>query len=217
MLKYFEVKGNEFLLVGVALFGLAGPWFPDAITFIAILLTGSSLSDNTYLNITIIIMVISTAFTPISITCWLIVITKFLNVSSRKVIIITFIILMTIFEILLFTFLFTDLSLIGNFIGPFDYQESIFTTIFYLFTMVIVFITGIYFVKESLKSDSPEINLKGKLILLALLSFMIGALIPYIIYNIPALIISRLILVSCSIEFYLGFTLPKWAQKFLLK
>ena len=201
----------------MAVFGLTGPWFPDAITLIVVILTGSSLSDNIYLNITIIITILSTAFTPISITCWLIVITKFLNVSSRKVIIITFIILMTIFEILLFSFLILDLTLIGNFVGPFDYQWSTFTTIFYLSTMALILITGIFFVKESLKSDSPEIKLKGKLILLALSSFLIGALIPYIIYNVPALVISRLILISCSIEFYLGFILPKWAQEFLLK
>ena len=214
---YFSDKRQEYLLVGVAVFGLAGPWFPDSLTFLIAIFTGFSSSDVFYLQITITMVVITTALTPISILSWLSVITKFLDLKSRKTLLIMFSILMAIFEILLFIFLLMDINLIGIFTGPFDYQWSVFTTIFYLFCIAIVVITGLPFARRSMRSNSSDIRLKGKFILIALISFFIGTLIPYIVYNIPALVISRLILVSCSIEFYIGFLLPKWAEKLFLR
>ena len=87
---YFKNKKKEFILVGVAIFGLASAWFPDAITFIVVIITSSSLSDEFYLSITIYVTVLTTAFTPISIMSWLTVITYFLEISHRKSILLIF-------------------------------------------------------------------------------------------------------------------------------
>ncbi|MHA1689855.1 MAG: hypothetical protein ACTSYC_08690 [Promethearchaeota archaeon] len=214
---YLSNKRLEFILVGVAIFGLAGPWIPDAITFLVIIFTNFAAQASFYLEFTIRMVLITTAFTPISIICWLGAITKFLGIKYRKIILIIFTILMIIFEIFLFAFYFMDISLLGNFHGPFDYQWSMFTTIFYLFCIFLVILTGLPFATTSMRANAKNIQLKGKFILLALISFAIGALIPYIVYNIPALVISRLILVSCAFEFYIGFLLPKWAEKLFLR
>ena len=44
----------------------------------------------------------------------------------------------------------------------------------------------------------------------------VGAFFPFIIYSLPVLIISRIIMVSCAGEFYMGFILPDWVKKLLL-
>ncbi len=214
---YFSDRRKEYLLVGVAVFGLAGPWFPDAITFLVAIFTGFGSPDAMYLQITIIMVLITTVFTPISILSWLAVITKFLELSYRKILLIIFVILMIIFEIILILFAVMDLTLIGIFTGPFNYQWSMFTTVFYLFCIALVIITGLPFARRSMLSKTSDIRLKGKFILLALISFAVGTIIPYLVYNIPALVLSRLILVSCSIEFYIGFLLPKWAENLFLR
>ncbi|MFX0070748.1 MAG: hypothetical protein ACFFAO_06630 [Candidatus Hermodarchaeota archaeon] len=182
-----------------------------------ILLTNNSLSDSAYLDITINITIITTALSPISVLCWLVAITYFLDIKRAKLILLIAVILLTIFEILFFYFYTIDLSYIGVFNKPFDYTWSLLTSIYYLSVIALITITGILFAKESLKIDDPELQLKGKLILVALLSFIIGALLPYIIYTVISLIIARIILVSASIEFYMGFILPNWTKRRFLK
>ena len=215
--KYFKYHSWEFLLVGIAIFGLAGPWFPDSITFILILFTGANYDATIYLNFTIVVNVVVTALTPISIISWLTVITKFLELEHRKLLIIIAVILLVLFEIFLFVFVALDFNLIGVFYGPFDYQWGLYTTIYYLSSIAIVIISGIPFALKSIKSKQLEINLKGKFLLVGLISFIIGALIPYIFYYISALVVSRLILVTSSIELYVGFMLPRWVKELIIK
>jgi len=74
-----------------------------------------------------------------------------------------------------------------------------------------------------LKSDNPENKLKGKFLLIAVISFAIGAgldgLKPLFFEGMIeiVLIITRIILLSCTIEFYLVFNPPQWLKKLLLK
>ena len=75
----------------------------------------------------------------------------------------------------------------------------------------------ILFTKESLRSQSPTIKLKGKFLSIALITFVIGVLIPYISIDISALIISRLTLIVSAIGFYIGFMLPKWVENLFIK
>lgn len=215
--KYFKQNKIEILLVGIALLGLSGPWIPDAITFLIILFTGAVQNANFYLSFTINITIITTALTPISILSWLYVIFKFLNLKQKKNLLILFTIILVLFEILLFMFVVFDLSMIGTFISPFEYQWSLFTSIYYLSIILVIIITGGAFVRESLKSNIQEIRLKGKFLLIAIVMMVIGALIPYISIHIIALIISRLILVMSALCFYIGFMLPKWVENLFIK
>ena len=38
--KYLKLAMPELLLIGLALIGMAGPWFPEALGFLVIVLTG---------------------------------------------------------------------------------------------------------------------------------------------------------------------------------
>ena len=69
----------------------------------------------------------------------------------------------------------------------------------------------------SIKTEEEEIKLKGKVSLIAFSLFVVGALIDYLFITKISNIIARLRLVISSISFYIGFILPKWAKKILLK
>ena len=80
-------------------------------------------------------------------------------------------------------------------------------------------ITGFLFVRESLKSENPEIRLKGKFILIAFLFYTMGTLIDVII-DIPTeitIVLARTIMIVAIFMFYIGFTMPNWVKKRFLK
>lgn len=209
--KYFEYKRRELILVGISWIGIASPWIPDSINFIMILGFSSILTEEAYL-------IIGNVFMPLIIICWLIVITDFLYKARQKLILILCLIWTVIFETIFFTLLFIDSSLVGTFLGPFHVEFGDFITFTLLFTIVILLISGLLFARESLKSEDKEIKLKGKFLIVAFLSFTIGAILDSSISLIPiTVVITRLILISSSIEFYIGFILPKWVKKFLIK
>lgn len=211
LFKYFEYKRRELILVGISWIGIASPWIPDSINFIMILGFSSILTEEAYL-------IIGNVFMPLIIICWLIVITDFLYKARQKLILILCLIWTVIFEIIFFTLLFIDSTLVGTFLGPFHVEFGDFITFTLLFTIVILLISGLLFARESLKSEDKEIKLKGKFLIVAFLSFTIGAILDSSISLIPiTVVITRLILISSSIEFYIGFILPKWVKKFLIK
>ena len=79
-------------------------------------------------------------------------------------------------------------------------------------------IPGILIARESLKSEDREIKLKGRFLLIAFISWTIGALMDAALDpNIITLTIARLILISSAIEFYCGFLLPERIKKIFLK
>ena len=90
--------------------------------------------------------------------------------------------------------------------------------IFYILaTIILILITGITFAKKCLDSDSKEIQLKGKFLLIAFISFTVGFFLE-IAFVLPdiLIIIARMIIGSSAIEFYLGFVLPDRVKKLLL-
>jgi hypothetical protein len=140
---------------------------------------------------------------------WLATITKLLNVKTRKLILIIFLLISIIFEITFFTFASIDLTLIGTFVDPFNSMESIFVAIFYVGILIILLVTGFVFSFVSMRSENPIIKLKGKIILMGFILFLIGGLLPYFVSDITSLILTRIIVLFSSILMYLGFLLPK--------
>ena len=184
--NYYKTKKREIFLAGIALLGLPSPWIPAAITFLVFLLTNGTLNTELYLNSTILLVLFATAFSSLAVLAWAMIIPYFLNIKfSRKLISSIVLILVIVFDILLFYFFFNDLDMIGIFNGPFDYQWGLFLTIYYILIISYVLITGILFAREALSSDNPEIKLKGKLLLLAVISFAVGAFLPFILYSLP--------------------------------
>lgn len=117
------------------------------------------------------------------------------------------------FYLMFFYYLFTDSSQIGELKTPVDVEYELFIILFFIIYIIFVLVIGIGFAVESLKSDNPEIKLKGKFLLIAFILFVIGAGLDSII-TYP---ITRLILVASSIFFYFGFMLPRWIKELFIK
>lgn len=209
--KYSKFRVRELLLVGIAWVGIAMPWTSDAISFIMIMTIGEPL--NPYVKVTI-----ELTFLPIALVLWLIAFTDLLYKNQQKLILTISIILGALFEIIFFYALFTDFSLIGEYTPPLKIDYTLPIYLFLILFLGMFLITGLLMGKECLKSENKEIVLKGKFLIVAFLSFLLGAMLDIILPLHPVgIMVNRLILISSAIEYYIGFTLPEFVKKLILK
>ena len=207
LIKYFEYKSNQFLLVGLTWIGLSTPWWPDSINLILVLTTNSILSIEAN-------FIIGTSTMPFFLLIWLKAFTDLVYKEQQKYILIIFLIIGIIFEIIFYYFLFTQPNLIGTFETPFQVVYGIYIEIFLVIFLLVIGITGILFGKQSLRSENSEIRLKGKFLIIAFILFTIGAFLDSIV---PELfIIARIVLDVSALSFYFGFMLPDWLKEKLL-
>ena len=209
--KYVKFRVRELLLVGIAWVGIAMPWTSDGISFILIMTIGEPL--NPYVKV-----IIELTFLPIALIMWLTAFTDLMYKHRQKLVVSISIILSAIFEILFFYALFTDFSLIGEYTPPLAIDYTLPIYLFLIAFLGIFLITGILMGKESLKSENKAINLKGKFLIIAFLSFLVGTLLEL---NLPlhpvGIMVIRFILISSAIEYYIGFTMPDFIKKIMLK
>jgi len=209
--KYFEYGRREYLLIGLVFILLTEPWWPSTILFIYLIITGSYISLE-------IILLIGNIFLPITTLLWLVAFNNLLNYKRKKEIYLIFIIHGIFFEIFLIYFLLTDPSVVGEISGNVDVNYGIFVSLYHLTILSVALITGSIFAKVCLNSDNPETNLKGKLILLALCSFVVGSILDiFSATSIVLLTLARTILILASIALYGGFILPNWMRNIFLK
>jgi hypothetical protein len=131
----------------------------------------------------------------------------------KKPILAAYIILATVFESIFILYLLTDVSQLGVMINPVDIDYATIVIVFLITNILIFFTMGILMTRESFKSDEPETKLRGKFLLIAFISFLVGAAVDSI-FTFPA---SRLILVFSGFMFYIGFVLPEGIKTRLLK
>jgi hypothetical protein len=209
--KYFKFRVRELFLVGIAWVGIAMPWTSDGISFILLMTIGEPL--NPYAKV-----IIELTFLPIALIMWLMAFTDLMYKSRQKFVIIISVILSVLFEILFFYALLTDFSLIGEYTPPLAIDYTLPITLFLLAFLGIFLITGIIMGKESMKSENKEIELKGKFLIIAFLSFLVGTLLELFLPLNPVwIMVIRFILISAAIEYYIGFTLPEFIKKIMLK
>ncbi|MFW9897849.1 MAG: hypothetical protein ACFFDO_01140 [Candidatus Thorarchaeota archaeon] len=195
-------------MLGIGMIGMSNPWLPDAISFLMIIFLNSNLWPE-------ISFIIGYAFLPFVVLCWLMAFTNLYYEEKQKITLIIFCIPFSILEIFFFYLLFTDSTLIGTFVGPFQIRWALFMELFLLCLIAIVIITGVLFTSQSIKSDNLEVKIKGKFLLVAFISFTIAAIIESLFHLDPVtVVITRSILISSAIEFYIGFILPKWIRGF---
>lgn len=210
-LKYFEVKQKVFLYTGIVWILIVEPWWPSSISFLVALITGNGLTAQMY-------FLIGNIFVPIAVLLWIAAFTELLYKKRQLLFVIIFAIYGALFEIVFFYYLFTDVSMIGELLSPVESDYKFLVLGYLLSTIVVVLVTGTLFARASIKSDNPEVKLKGKLLMAAFISFSFGALldsaIPLSFITLP---ITRLLLISSAIEFLGGFILPSWMKKIFLR
>jgi hypothetical protein len=178
---------------------LSGPWLGSGISFLLAFYTGKGLTPELY-------AIISMVFLPFSMFFWMTAFTDFIMKKHQKLILILFTINAIVFEICLFYFLSVDPDLIIILRDPVDAEYQTIIRIFILSYIIIILITGILFARELLKSENPEIRLKGKLLMAGFLSWTFGGTLDGLLpLNLITLSVARIILISSAIFFYFGF------------
>ncbi|MFX1567703.1 MAG: hypothetical protein ACFFCV_04965 [Promethearchaeota archaeon] len=208
--RYRVLKKKQFLLFGIFWIGMTTPWWPNIITFIMVLVTGGTIDIAIY-------VVIGIAFLPITITIGLIAFLEVLALSKRnkKIFFGIDVAVNIAYEIYFFIFLFVDLSFIASYEEIFILEWSIPSQIYFIFSLVVFLLVGIPFSRVSIRSEDPEIRMKGKFLLIAFISFATGTVLDFAIPSPITYLIARLILLSSTLEFYIGLILPKWIRRIL--
>ncbi len=211
MSKYRKYKQKTLLYIGFTLIGLVEPWWASAGGFISVLVNGKGLPPQIH-------FLLGNILIPLTIFLWLAAMTELQYKSKQKPILFVFGIEGIVFEIFFLYFLFTDVSIIGEVHGAVDVEYRSFTLLYIFQVLITALITGLMFARESMRSENPEIRLKGKLLAIAFLCYIpAGIFDASATINIIILVILRLVEISAAFAFYGGFLLPNWMKNLLLK
>ena len=213
MSKYLKYKSRPLLFVGFTIIGLSTPWWPGATSFILVALDMAPLSAEMY-------FIMGNILIPVALVTWIAGFTELKYPEKEKVAVTLALITSIIYLIFFFYYLGADKSMIGALKGKnsIDVKYDTVVSIFYLVVLVLLLVTGYLFARTSMKSGDPEIELKGKLLLIAFLLYFIGAMLDTFLYlEIETLILFRGFELASVIVFYWGFVLPKFMKKLFIK
>ncbi len=213
--KYFKFKKSQFLFVGIAWMGMAFPSFPEVISLFIRLF---NLSVNTTLLMFIYVL-LNLLLIPVFFNLWFVSFTDLIEFSKRnkKLSIMTILIVSIILELILIYLYIFDIQALG-FLKEFYLVEwTLFVNLILILLLGLILITGLIFAFTSMRSKLPEIALKGKILFLAFIIYACGAILDALFTSITSNIIARLILVIGSCCFYMGFILPEFLKKILMK
>ena len=211
LLKAYELKKREFLMVGITGIFMSEPWWPSIISFLLDVFFGFRLPNP-------IAHVIGIVFQPIGIFTWLVAYTDLVSKDKQKTILTLFGLYGIVFEIVFFIVFVNDPPLEGTFYGI----NSALIPMGFMFTFLIIILTTCFlFARESLKADNPEIRKKGQLIVFAIVLFGFAAALDSIILLLNLFLflqpVTRIILILSALAFYGGFLMPDWMKKILLE
>jgi hypothetical protein len=211
MLKYFEFKNKDMFFIGFMWLGVSEIYLPTGVSFLLALFTGVGLPVE-------IFFLVGNVLLPIVFLSWLMAFTNLVYKSKQKIILSIFAIIGIIFEIFFFYFLFTNPIIIGEIHKSITAIYNPFLLSYLMLMLGVLVITGFIFARESIRSEDPEIKLKGKIQMVAFISVLIGNIINGIIVEeVILMIICRIIMISAIVEFYYGTFLSNWVKKLFLK
>ncbi|MHA1488833.1 MAG: hypothetical protein ACTSRI_04165 [Promethearchaeota archaeon] len=208
ILKAVSLKRKELITVGLTYIFACSAWWGVAFQFISYGFFDFKLDTLSYLFV-------ANVFIPIGLVCWVYSFCDIMNPNLKKKFLIVITLICFCWEIFLIYFLFINIEIVGVLEGVFDSKHTIFSLIFIIFAILTFLITGVIFSLKSMKIDDIAIKWKGRFLLIAWISFTVGAVLDAAIALTEiTLIIVRLILILSAIEYYLGFFLPKgFAEK----
>ncbi len=210
ILKYRSLKNRTLLTVGLTWIFICSSWWSRSISFLTIIFFDFALDAVLYLFLL-------NAFIPIAVICWIYSFFSLFEYESKKRILIAYLVICIVYEVFLITFLFINTAVIGS-VQFYTASGGPLSMTFQIFAIFSFLITGILFARKSLESNDPKIQLKGKLLLVAFISFTISALYESIMPLTPlTLALIRILLISSAIEYYFGFFMPNLLVHILTK
>ena len=202
LLKYRVLKRKEFITVALTILFINSAYWSITINFILIILF------STILPIPVSIF-IERAFIPVGLLCWMYSFGELVYPRYKRNIIIFSLILCVPFEIFLIIFIIINPDIIAIQVSTFYTQHGPISFVFNIFTILIVIITVSLFAKMSFKSDKRIVRLKGKLLLIGVLSVSIGMIIDTVVpLNMLTAVLTRLLFITGVILYYFGFFYP---------
>ncbi len=220
LLHYFTVKKKEglkrkeFISVGLTWIFLSSAWWGGGFCFLSILLFQYAFETPFYLFLAI-------SFIPFALIFWLYSFYH-LYLKSRfklqsNVPLYFVIICCLIYWSIIITLLFYDYRLVGSYLF-FQTRPALLPLLFNIIAIIISLITGVLLALQNIKSDKKKIVWKGRFLLISFIMFTIGALLEVIMPLTPiGLILVRLLLILSAFGYYLGFLLPMFLEKWLIK
>jgi len=201
-----------YILVGISLIGIVTPWYPSSLSFIVSLFNnGKGISEVAY-------YIIGNATGPIFVVIWLVVFTKYFYIEYRKYILSVSILYGIFFDIIFFLLLTQNPNYIGDFYPPVDVEFTGLYLILAVSIIMIFFITGIIFSYRSINSENDETRVKGYFLMAAFISYLLGAFLDAAVQQeYLYLFFTRMILISGAMEWFLGFSMPNWLKRRLIK
>jgi hypothetical protein len=209
--KYIRYKEKKLILVGLASIGFYSPHWGSATSFILVLLTGNGLPAPIY-------MFLGNFFIPIFITIWMYAMADLLTLKRKWLLPAIYATIGIAMDIYLVYYLVVDYTMVGTLASVFDVEYSSIQTFYLMFILLSIIISGLFFAGQSLKAENKEIKLKGKFLIAAFIIYLGGSLFDTGATISPTiLIISRMILISGSISFYIGWLMPKIIKRIFIK
>jgi len=209
--KYFKRKEKMYFYAGMFWILLVSPWYPGVLAFLKVLFIGEGLTPEVYFSINGILI-------PIAITVWIVTFTEILYKEKQLLFVIIMILHLIVFYIIFFYLLFTNIEMIGVTKGAVDVQYGLIMVIYFILILIILLVTGIIFAVKSIKTGDSETMLRGKLLFIAFILYVIGTVLDAAIaQNITTLLIMRLFEISSAFGFYLAFIMPEWFKKIVTK
>ena len=203
---YKHTKNATFIFVGLAWLGMGKPWWGSTVSFIVALFNEIGLEPITY-------VLVNYAFISFFIIAWLIAVHRLMDFGYFKYIFSIILIISIIFELLILYFTFSNVSFLAVRINPVDYELGLLLILYLIFNLLLFIILGFAFSIASLRTEEPEIKIKGKILFFAFFIFLVGALLETLISFPP----NRLILIVSAILFYIGLMMPKKIKKYIIR
>ncbi|MFX1236530.1 MAG: hypothetical protein ACFFAS_01545 [Promethearchaeota archaeon] len=204
ILKYFKSKDITLIYVGIAWIIIVESWMPASINLIWKMSNLQGLSFE-------VRALIGNLFVPLGLILWTLVATKIAFQEHRNTLLSIFLMLGIVFEIILFYSIFFDIALIVDVVSSVDLNMNY--TLLWMGLQIIfsaiTLITGLAFSWKSLKYEDPEISIRGKILCVAFMYFLIGAFLDIL----DLFFVGCFFLILSSITFYFGFVLPDWFKK----
>ncbi|MFX1327526.1 MAG: hypothetical protein ACFE91_05205 [Promethearchaeota archaeon] len=214
LLKYFKNKNKNFILLGLNLIFLASGWYGTSTSFFIALIRGN---EGLPLEMILLFNFIPL---PIGLICWCGFYTNILMKEKQKLFLLIMVVITVFFYSVFLFVVFTDVSQAAIKISPVDTTAggNRFLSIYIIIFIIVLLITGIHLSVRTMKYDDIEMKTKGKFLLFAFPSFAIGGLLDSTLpSNEFTLILFRLLLISSIIGFYIGYLLPNWIKKRIIK
>jgi len=211
MLRYRKYKQNILIIWGIAWMGMALIHYPAVISYIVAYFNDTGFTLQQYL-------MIGMQLTAVTFMAYLYVVMELVWKEKQKIAMIIVGILHTVFIIIWYILVFiAPESLAYPLESIVDIRYRGIATIYALYSSIFFVTLGIILSIKLIKSGSKENKWKGLFILICFVSYTGAAFMDSLPLSTPVLLILRFVFISAAIEMYIGWLMPDFIKKRLIK